>query len=296
MEQYPVIGNHGPVPYPFGLQWPIAVAAQLACTLEATAPKLGNVHPAASFDDMHYGHFLLSAVAIEPVFRRAAELSIGQLVLMATRATRAATNLNTNLGTLLLLAPLARTQSLSPTVHLDSLRSSLGQQLKSLSPQDTSDVYEAIRLANPGGMGKAPQHDIHEAAPRSLLQAMQLASKVDAVARQYVTDYEDIFVRIVPALDEVLGLHVNPFEAICQLQLRCLAAEPDGLIVRKAGERIATEVQAMAHEIVASEQPDDQSMKRQTLDRFLRADGHRRNPGTTADLIACALFVRLVCP
>ena len=69
---------------------------------------MGNVHPGAAFADMHFGDFLESAVAIEPVFAKVEELSVGELVLESVRATRAKVGMNTNLGTLLLFAPLAK--------------------------------------------------------------------------------------------------------------------------------------------------------------------------------------------
>src|SRR5437899_992179 len=81
--------------------------AQLACVLEATARKPGNVTPFIDFEDLTYLDFVLSAAAIAPVMDRAAELGVGRTVLDALEATRHFVGTNSNLGMLLLLAPLA---------------------------------------------------------------------------------------------------------------------------------------------------------------------------------------------
>jgi triphosphoribosyl-dephospho-CoA synthase len=82
--------------------------------------------------------------------------------------------------------------------------------------------------------------------------------------------------------------------AIVEVQLRWLAAEPDGLIIRKSGIEMAEEARHLA-DIALQEwlETGERGVRWQALDTFMRTDGHRRNPGTTADLIAAALFVFL---
>src|SRR5690606_24111639 len=89
-------------------QGSIGDCASLACLWEAMPPKAGNVHRGADFADMSFTDFAVSAVAIRPTFERAADCSVGQLVLAAVTATRRLVPVNTNLGLLLLLAPLAK--------------------------------------------------------------------------------------------------------------------------------------------------------------------------------------------
>src|SRR5438045_6675282 len=86
----------------------VAVAAQLACLLEASAPKPGNVSPGRHFADVRYEHFLASAAAIGTAFTTVGERRLGETVLLAARATSRWTRSNTNLGIVLLLAPLAK--------------------------------------------------------------------------------------------------------------------------------------------------------------------------------------------
>ena len=141
-----------PFSYPFDRRWSIATASQFACVLEATAPKVGNVHPGAAFGDMDYGDFLKSAAAIRPVFEKSHELSVGELVLEGVIATRATVGINTNLGTLLLFAPLAKAFSLQPS--FSDLRAGTQAVLGGLTHEDSQAVYEAIRQAKTWRLGR----------------------------------------------------------------------------------------------------------------------------------------------
>jgi len=285
--------NAAPFSYPFDRQWSITAAAQLACVLEATAPKVGNVHPGAAFADMKYGDFLKSASAIGPVFAKVSGLSVGELVLEGVVATRANVGINTNLGTLLLLAPLAKAWTLRTS--LADLHAAIQVVLSGLTHNDSKAIYEAIRIAKPGGLGESSQHDVHAEAPVDLLVAMRHAAATDAVAAQYANGFADLFERLVPWFDEAQSPGVDVFEATCLVQVRWLAEECDGLIFRKCGPQIATEVQSLARRVVEAEEVDCRRARMCELDDYLRSDGHRRNPGTTADLIAATLFVKLLC-
>ena len=295
------------LPFPFDRQWTLGAAAELACLLEASAAKIGNVHPTASFSDMHFSHFLASAVASGPVFAQAAAQSVGSLILAGVRATRTQVGRNTNLGTLLLFAPLAKAYALRRTGSSDQpctrlsngdWRSDVHRVLEQLTPADSTQVYQAIQEAQPNGLGTSDEHDVAGTPPDDLRIAMAVVANVDAVARQYVNDFEDIFLRLVPWLYQELQRTENTLEAICRLQLRWLAYEPDGLIVRKAGKQIAQQVHLQAEDMLQvclqTDLPLSQQSSVRELDLFLRADGHRRNPGTTADLLAAALLVALL--
>ncbi len=295
------------LPFPFDRPWTLGTAAEMACLLEASAAKIGNVHPTASFNDMHFAHFLASAVATGPVFAQAAAQSVGSLVLAGVRATQTHAGCNTNLGTLLLFAPLAKayaqrasgaTDQHSGLLSTGDWRSDVHRVLQQLTPEDSAQVYQAICAAQPNGLGVRAEHDVGGAPPDDLLVAMAVVADIDAVARQYVTGFEDVFVRLVPWLVQELQRAEETQEAICRLQLRWLAYEPDGLIVRKAGRSLAEQVQQRAQGILHGGWQSGKRLSQQSsvgeLDLFLRGDGHRRNPGTTADLIAAALFVALL--
>lgn len=258
----------------------------LACTLEVSAPKVGNVHRGADFDDVSLNDFLVSAVIIGPILATAGQAGVGQAVLAAVRATRAAVGSNTNLGMILLLAPLAAVPDSK------RLESGVAQVLAELTQRDAADVYEAIALAQPGGLGRVEEMDIASAPPESLLAAMQLAADRDLVARQYANQYQEVFHEIAPAL---ISPRWTLTQRIVHTHLSLLAHHGDTLIARKCAAAEAQEASDRAAEALASGEPGDENYERALaeLDFWLRSAGRRRNPGATADLIAAGLFVAL---
>lgn len=266
----------------------IGQCATLACLLEATAPKPGNVHRGADFEDLVFADFVVSATAIGPWIARAATDGVGASVLAAVRATRELVATNTNLGTLLLLAPLAAVPEGTP------LERGVRDVLAGLTPEDADHTYAAIRLAQPGGIGQVEQMDVHGEPPRDLLMAMQHAADRDLVARQYVSGFSEVLDRVVPWLVET-RTRCSLTQAIIHTQIRLLARFPDSLIARKCGAATAQHAADIAARVEQSGSPGSQEYEQALadLDFWLRSDGHRRNPGTTADLLAAGLFVVL---
>ena len=86
----------------------VGALASLACILEASAPKPGNVSPAHSFRDMTFADLAVSAIAIGPALSSAGTEPLGTTISQALEDTRRWVRTNTNLGMVLLLAPLAR--------------------------------------------------------------------------------------------------------------------------------------------------------------------------------------------
>jgi triphosphoribosyl-dephospho-CoA synthase len=261
----------------------------LATLLEATAPKPGNVHRSADFEDVTYPEFVAAGIAIAPVMEAAAERPLGVTILAAVEATRRVTRRNTNLGTILLLAPLAavpRTESLSAGV---------AAVLGRLSADDARNCYAAIRLAAPGGLGHVDKSDVASTAPSDLIAAMRLAADRDLVARQFAEDFRQVFECVVPWLSEDLGAGLAPLEAIVHVHLRLMSQFPDSLIGRKRGEAVAQRSAKLAAKVLESGSPGSEAYYEalSDFDFWLRSDGHRRNPGTTADLVAAGLFVLL---
>ncbi len=268
----------------------IGQCASLACLLEATAPKPGNVHRGADFENLSYLDFAASAIAVGPAFERAAAgARLGETVLAAVRAMRHAVDTNTSLGTILLLAPLAMVPRSRP------LKAGVQNVLGNLSPEDAQQVYQAIRLAEPGGLGKVDEADVAGEPPESLIYAMQLAAGRDLVARQYVNGFEQILDEIVPWLAEGMGRRWPLAETIVRAHLQLMSRYPDSLIARKCGAEFASKAAARAGSVLESGEPGEEAYSRAIVDFdfWLRADGHRRNPGTSADLIAASLFAAL---
>ncbi len=267
----------------------IAQCASLACLLEATTPKPGNVHRGADFDDVCFNDFVVSAVAIGPAIQSAQQRGVGNAVLEAIRATRALVPTNTNLGCVLLIAPLAAVPLESP------LEQGIGAVLAALTAVDAERVYEAIRIASPGGLGQVAQMDIRNAAPSELIVAMRLAAGRDLIARQFTNQFADVLTRVVPWLVEGQAEGWSLTTAIIHTHLRLMADFPDSLIARKCGMQVAQEATSRAKQVLAGGAPGDDAyvLALSDLDFWLRSDGHRRNPGTSADLIAAGLFAAL---
>jgi triphosphoribosyl-dephospho-CoA synthase len=272
----------------------VAAAVQLACLLEASAPKPGNVSPGRPFSDMRYEDFLASASAIGPAFLAVGERSIGDTVHDAILATSRWTRTNTNLGIVLLLAPLARASRVR--VPSESLAVAVQRTLAETTVDDARLVFAAIRLANPGGLGAAPEQDVAGEPTLSLAEAMRLAADRDDVAHEYATGFDVTFGLGAPTLRRHREDGLSWDDAIVQTFLTILAARPDTHIARRVGRPIAAGVSLDA-QLVLADGGVTTDHGRQTLARFdasLRDPGNRRNPGTTADLTAAAIFVQLV--
>jgi triphosphoribosyl-dephospho-CoA synthase len=267
----------------------IGQCATLACLLEATAPKVGNVHRGADFHDLSFTDFTVAGVAIGPAMEDAQVSGVGRAVLSAIEATRGLVETNVNLGIALLLAPLAAVP------REQDLASGVKQVLAGLSAEDCRLVYEAIRLAKPGGMGEVEEMDVAEAPPENLLDAMRVAADRDLIARQYVTDFELVLGDVLPRLVAGQQRGWSLTTSILRTHLELLAQYGDSLIARKCGDETAKRVAVMAQQVLDAGGPDDENYHAamSDFDFWLRSDGNRRNPGTTADLIAAALFAGL---
>ncbi len=260
---------------------------EAACVLEATARKPGNVHPNHSFADTNYADFIQSARCIATLFDRTPLPGAGQLVLDAVTATRQTVGKNTNLGMILILVPLALTHTPE--------QNSVEEILRGLTIKDAQDVYQAIRLASPGGLGHVNQQDVGQSPSVTLLQAMRLAADRDLIAKQYVTAYQDIHAFLLPVFEHALAAEHPLEQAIVLTYLRGLATLGDTLILRKCGPEVMNETMKRAEQVLSTGwplSPDSVSVFFE-FDAWLRADGHRRNPGTMADLIAGVLFLAL---
>lgn len=265
------------------------LCAQVACVWEASARKPGNVHRFRDFGDASYVDFLLSAAAVAPVLEAAAGRPVGVTVLDAVRATRQVVGSNTNLGMVLLLAPLA-------TVPAgEDAQAGVRRVLAGLDVEDARLVYQAIRLARPSGLGRAAEQDVHDDPTQTLRAVMALAADRDLIARQYADGYQEVFADGVPALRRALERTGALENAIIGCHLQLMAAYPDSLIARKRGREEAEEAARRAGQVLAAGWAHDPAGRAALaeFDAWLRAEGHGRNPGTTADLVTSCLFVAL---
>ncbi|HEX6535758.1 MAG TPA: triphosphoribosyl-dephospho-CoA synthase [Gemmatimonadaceae bacterium] len=271
----------------------VAAAAQLACLLEASAPKPGNVSPGAPFHDTRYEHFLASAAAIAPAFLAAGERPLGTTIRAAVVATARWTRANTNLGIVLLLAPLARA---ALAEEGGTLRDRTARVLAATTLFDAAETYAAIRLAAPGGLGRADAQDVGASPTLPLRDVMALAAERDAIAREYATTFATTFEVGAPALGRARRDGLSWDDAVLETFLALLSHAPDTHIARKLGGEAAAHVARRAGEArdaggVRTAAGREAIVR---LDRELRDARNAWNPGATADLTAASIFVLLL--
>lgn len=297
----------------------ISKCLELAILFEVSADKPGNVNLTVGFEGTRYEHFLASAVAAAPSFESAAELGIrvsrGEIHLSDLGLGRIIQNCvtdinvwqsggNTLLGTVILLSPIAVAAGMTHTekghiFEIPKLRENLRMIVESTTPEDAVDVYEAIKIANPSGLGKAPDLDVNDPYSEkrilkekiSLYQVFKIAEKYDMVCSEWVNNYPITFDAAYPFLMEQVKKNKELNVTITHTFLKTLAEYPDTFIVRKVGIGKAQEVSSMARKIL--QLGGLETLKgRESLREFdltLRKSGNLLNPGTTADIIAGAL-------
>ena len=283
----------------------VATAAQLACLLEASAAKPGNVSPGRPFADLRYEDFLAGAAAIGAPMAAAGSQPLGLTIRRAIDATARWTRSNTNLGIVLLLAPLARaavflkadtTSESVASGFSRTLRDETRRVLDASTVDDARNVYAAIRIAAPGGLGTVDDQDVADEPTETLLNVMRRAAGRDGVAREYATAFDLTFTTGVPVLERARRDHLSWPDAIVETFLTILAASADTHIARRGGAAMAADVSRQARATMAAggvrSAEGRDAIER--MDRELRDARHIGNPGTTADLTAAAIFVALV--
>ncbi len=265
----------------------IEAAFRWACLAELDAPKPGNVHAFANGHRMTMKEFVRSAnAAAAPLSAKGAR--VGFRIHRAVMATFEAVGTNTNLGIILLCAPLAAAAERDGT----NLRNALHRVLQELDIDDADLAFRSIVRAAPAGLGHSAQHDVFNPATVSLLQAMSEAANRDMVARQYANGFADIFDVGLPLFDSAIQRRGGAKWATLATFLGFLSAFPDSHITRKLGAETARCVQGaalnFAKMLQAAEPPDQVVPALLAWDAALKAKAI--NPGTTADLTVATLF------
>lgn len=270
----------------------VAAALRDACLDELQALKPGNVHVHAPGQEALLRDFTVSA-EVAGVALCAGPGGVGARVLRAVEATRRAVGHNTNLGILLLAAPLAEAALAGGG---GGLTERLERVLAKLDREDAALAFHAILLAAPAGLGDAPEHDVRQAPSVTLLEAMRSAAAWDRNAAQYANGFADVLGPGLERLRAGAGLP-RPWRTT-GVYLAFLAAGPDSHVLRKHGPAVAEAVRRRAaalDEGIRREGGDPRGREAdlRRLDRTLRRA--RVNPGTCADLTVATLFAaRLV--
>jgi triphosphoribosyl-dephospho-CoA synthase len=270
-----------------------SVAFLRACALDVAVRKPGNVSRASSGHGMQAEQFIASATAAAPSLF-ATGTRIGQRIEGAVRATQAAVGCNTNLGILLLCAPLA---AAAEAGQATSLRAAIEAQLAALDLADAAAAFGAIALANPGGLGAAAEQDVNHAPTLDLRAAMALAADRDRIALQYRDGFAELFEVGLATLPQGFSLGEGAPDSattavVQRLYLAWLASAPDTHIVRKHGPAVAQIVMTAAQDWARRA---DAGARLDAHPDFVAWDldlkAHGVNPGTSADLTVATLLL-----
>lgn len=258
-----------------------------ACLAEITALKPGNVHIFADGHGMVVQDFIKSAEAASKVIAQPG-MSVGHRINAAVNATWQTVGCNTNLGIVLLAAPLIEAAYVNP----QNIRIGLAEVLSTLTIDDAVLAYQAIQQASPAGMGEIAEQDVSKLPRVTLLQAMQQAQAWDLIARQYADGYQAIFETTLPAYIEIQNRWERSAWAVSALYLKILSTYPDTHIARKYGSAKAADVQQEAGEhlklFLELDNPKFYQKPLMEFDRSLKARG--LNPGTSADMTVATLL------
>ena len=301
----------------------VSKCLQLAILLEVSAyPKPGNVHRNADFGDTRYEHFLASAVAVAPYFKLAAEkgvlisagklsrsqVRIGEIIRDSAKSLRQwQRGGNTLLGAVLLLSPIAVAAGAvlsKGKFSLHELREEIGKIVISTTAEDAVNVYEAIEIAQPGGLGKAPDLDVSDPNSKkriieenvSLYEVFKIASEYDSICSEWVNNYPITFEVGYPYFKKQIEKTRDVNLATVNTFLKILAEVPDTLIARKSGKEKAIQVSTEAKRILELGGLETEIGKRKLIifDKKLRTAGNSLNPGTTADIVSAVLALNIL--
>jgi len=310
--------------FPYNKAKHVSQCLELAILLEVSTDKPGNVNLVVGFEGTNHAHFLASAVAASRHFELAAEkgvavsrgeigfsdVGVGQIIKNCVADISSwQRGGNTLLGTVILFSPLAVAAGITPIgknrfFNIANLRRNLKTVVESTTPEDAVNIYEAVKIANPSGLGKAPELDVNDPnsvekirrEKISLFQVFNIAANYDNVCSEWVYNYPITFEFAYPRLKKQITETGNLDTAIIHTFLKVLAEYPDSFIARKAGLDKAREVSLMASEVLKYGGINTAAgrEKLREFDLALRKSGNLLNPGTTADIIATALALCLL--
>ena len=274
-------------------QQQLAELYRQACEIELQAFKPGNVSVYADGHDMTVNDFRVSAEVSAEALCNPAN-SLGEKVFYAVKATREAVGCNTNLGILLLCAPII--QAASQVNANKSLRQAIEKVLSTTTISDADWVFKAIALASPGGLGKSDQQDVHNPATITLAQAMYIAADKDRIALQYARGYKDIFDYAVLRYNARLSQWRDLSWAAVFVYAELLCQYPDSHIERKHGNKytewVAARMRQFLEEFGQATDPTQSMQTLYCLDTEFKSNGV--NPGTTADMTVATILAVLI--
>ncbi len=264
-----------------------------ACRCDIEAFKPGNVSVYSEGHDMTVEDFIKSAkVSAESITRP--DYTLGEKIYYAVKATREAVGCNTNLGIVLLAAPLFH--AIYQKTAQQTLRQALAKVLANTTVADADWTFKAISLAAPGGLGESDQQDVSECAEVNLLQAMKIAENKDRIAKQFTSDYKDIFDFSVLRYNGALVQFDDQRWATSAVFTGLLRSFADSHIERKYGNKysgwVLKQIITVDDALMNTKNPELLKPMLHDVDRAFKEKGI--NPGTTADLTVATVLIVLM--
>lgn len=264
------------------------VYASLITDIDALKP--GNVGRHAPGHGMSVEDFIRSAELTTPILCDRT-LGVGSRILKGVEVTQDGVGCNTNLGILLLFAPLIFAMQHKQAAQ--SLHASLAKSLNDIGVRESARIFRAICLANPAGLGQSSQYDVHLLPETTIKEAMQVSRDRDRIAFQYVSNYEDVFGRGLDQITTSLNRWNSMEWAATGCYMNLLSALSDSHVQRKFGTEVADNVkrqaQAVMNRFMSCTEPE--SMRNELLDFDQKLKSRGINPGTTADLTVTSVLV-----
>jgi triphosphoribosyl-dephospho-CoA synthase len=260
-----------------------------SCKKDIELIKPGNVNLLSSHKDTKAQDYLDSAIlSSKELFNQ--NYSLGKRILESVNVTRSQVNVNTNLGIILLCAPVI--QSYIDFNNLD-LREGIKKTLSTTSIKDTHDLCAAINISSPGGLGDRDMYDTASYPNASIKEIMDYSQEYDRISYQYSHNFSDIFDFIIPKLEFLNQRYESLDISLSLLFIEILAKIPDSHISRKFGDKIAKKTSNNAHDLLKildrEHDPDYLAKALNNLDYEYKKKGI--NPGTTADLLVASLMI-----
>lgn len=295
----------------------------LASLLElAGYPKPGNVHRMKNFEKTRFEHYLVGIIAIQPSFRLFCEeiyqksfksndnyksIELGLFFKNAAEEmTKWQYGGNVLLGHILILAPLAAAVTICLKEHqykINDLKYFLNKIIENSSVNDTLNLYRAIKLCNPGGLGKIEKYDITDensieeiiSDNINLKKVFELSKEYDLISLEYSSCFSIILNEGLPFFLKTFREYKDINIATVNTYLKLLSLNPDSLIKRKSGIEAALYVSKRASIILKNKGIASEKGLRLAfeLDNELQEKKGKLNPGTTADLISGVIFCGL---
>ena len=279
----------------------IAKMAQIASVLEVSGyPKPGNVHRTRDFPDMEFEDFVISGIVIGDTIREACmnvdiyNPQLGRYILQAVSETDRWIKNNTNLGIVMMTTPIAVAAAISDS--FEDIRQNVKLLMGNTSVDDACDLYDAINIADAGGMGDQDEYDVASDNAKAELRennqtmydVLKISAPWDMLAREMTSDMPAVFEIGYPIYHE-LKESKSKNEACVLTFLTILSQVPDTLISRKYGSDEALKISMMTRDLLNLKNESDFWDKVKEFDEFLFKNKY--NPGTTADLTAASIFV-----